>query len=343
MQITEPGFYREVTPAQYHADPCVEPSLSAAVACALVTQTPFHAWLKHPRLNKEWRDDLGLDDEPDSDRKRELGSVAHELLLGRGHGIHIIQATNKDGEIVSDYRTKAAQEERDAALKAGAVPCLQKDVDKAEDIVDCIRAHMRTVPGCAHVFEDGSGEGELAAFWREPGLEVWGRILIDRFCDRGGSAEVWDLKTTSAGLSDEALQRKIANESLDLRCAWYERGVTRLRPELAGRVKVNLVFVEAKPPYDVRVVRLGSASLAFGHKKAAFALWLWRRCLHSGQWPGYPREIVRLDLPNFAQSRWVEREEIDDDVRVAIQADPLVSTLPSPERERAGDLMEIVP
>lgn len=332
-RISEPGFYPALSPGDYHADPAPAPSLSASIAIELVARTPFHAWAKHPRLNAEWRGRLGLD-EPDSDRKRELGSVAHELLLGRGAGIHVIMADS--------YRTKAAQEERDRALAEGAVPCLAKDLDKAEEIVACIRGGLKRVPGCGHAFA-GDGSSELAAVWREPGLDVWGRILIDWYCERGGAAEVWDLKTTSAGLSDDALLRKIAGEHLDLRCAWYERGVTRLRPELAGRVAVNLVFVEAAPPYEIRVVRLGGASLALGHKKAAYALWLWRRCLHAGAWPGYPPEITRLDLPNYAQTRWLEREEADDDVRVAIQADPLVSTLPSPERARDDELLEIVP
>ena len=314
--ITEPGIYATLSPAEYHADPAPVPSLSASVAIALVTQTPFHAWMKHPRLCAEWREELKLDQQETSSAKA-LGSVAHELLLGRGHGIHVIQAAN--------YRTKAAQEERDKALDGGAVPCLEHELEQAEEVVDCIRQGLKAIPGAERAFDTTADPigAEVAALWREPSIDVWGRILVDWWHTPG---EVWDLKTTTAGLSDEALRRKIANDHLDLRCAWYERGVARLFPEFAGRIRVNLVFVEQKPPYEVRVVRLGPATLAVGHKKVAHALGLWAHCLRTGQWPGYPREIARLDLPAFAERSWLEREETDDAVREAIIRDPFVST-----------------
>lgn len=328
MRITEPGLFPAMSAQIYHGDPAPEPSLSASIACTLLMQTPIHAWAKHPRLNSEWAEQLGLN-EPDSDRKRELGSVAHELLLGRGRGIAIIDA--------DDYRTKDAREQRDEALRQGKTPCLAAEFERAEEIVDCIRHGLERIPGADHAFKDGNGSSEVAGIWHEPHHDVWGRILIDWLEPNG---TLWDLKSTGAGLSDEAIRRKIAAECLDLRCAWYVRGLTRLKPELAGRVAVNLVFVETKPPFEVRIVRLTNASLNMGHRKVAFCLDLWARCLKSGRWPGYPREITRLDVPAFAEKIWLEREEYDAELRAAVERDPFVSVVAARDERPSPMIME---
>ena len=50
IPIKEPGLYPNVTAKDYHADCCESVSLNSTIAKILVSQSPKHAWLKHPRL-----------------------------------------------------------------------------------------------------------------------------------------------------------------------------------------------------------------------------------------------------------------------------------------------------
>jgi hypothetical protein len=86
-------------PQDYHADPCVSPSLSQSIAHTLVTLSPRHAWLEHPRLGGQKRKATKAMDE---------GSILHRLLLGEGVDVGVIHE--------DDYKTKAARELRDQIL-----------------------------------------------------------------------------------------------------------------------------------------------------------------------------------------------------------------------------------
>lgn len=81
--ITKTGEYH-LPSADYHADPCKTPSLSASLADTILSGTPRHAWLESPRLNP--------DHEPVEKRAFDIGSAAHEVLLGNGKSE---QSTNK--------------------------------------------------------------------------------------------------------------------------------------------------------------------------------------------------------------------------------------------------------
>jgi hypothetical protein len=72
------GLHPAISADAYHADPAPAPSLSSSIAKTILHQTPRHAWFEHPRLNPNF--------EPKDDSKFDLGSVAHELLLGKGAG-----------------------------------------------------------------------------------------------------------------------------------------------------------------------------------------------------------------------------------------------------------------
>src|SRR5262245_46871486 len=92
----------------YIGDPCETPSLSTSIAHTLLTRSPLHAWTEHPRLgNKRPAPTVEMDD----------GTIIHGLLLESGPQLDVIKADN--------YRTKAAQELRDAARDAGRVPVLE--------------------------------------------------------------------------------------------------------------------------------------------------------------------------------------------------------------------------
>ena len=110
--IDKPGIYT-IPLTEYIADPCPEPSLSASVAHTLITESPIHAFVQHPRLNKG-RIESGSS-------KMDIGTIVHGLVLeGDESRLVIVEA--------DDWRTKVAKETRDAARLAGLVPVLAGDM-----------------------------------------------------------------------------------------------------------------------------------------------------------------------------------------------------------------------
>jgi hypothetical protein len=348
MVVDKPGIYAAMTADEYHADPAPVPSLSAGVACALVHDTPLHALLKHDRLRRLLQEKLGGDDAPEDDFESNgasrFGTVAHELLLGRGSGIHVMQTVydekhDKAGQRVTDYKTKAAQKEKADIEALGHVCCFQHELDRAEELVDLILEGVREVPGCERAFHPEHGRSEVAVFWTEEhlraqGQPVWGRCLVDWW---GEDGHLYDLKTTGRDLSDEALMRKIDQDNLDMRAAWYLRGTGMVVPLLRGRMDYRLVFVQQKPPYELRVVVLDNATILSGMKKVAFALDKWAYHLGRDYWPGYPKRIEIMSAPKWATIRWDEREEEEPRIKTAILNDPVLSTETTPSR----DLLEL--
>lgn len=340
--ISEQGIYPMVTAQEYHADPVFVPSLSAGIAACLAYQTPFHAWLKHPKLGEELKAEAGDELEEKTSKVSRVGSACHEILLDRGAGVYVLKSKypedhNLAGLPVVDYKTKLAQRELAAAEKAGYIGVLKHEYDKALELAEHIKTQTQLVPGMEAVFERGQGLGEVVCVAEDAVDGVWTRCMIDWW---GNDGDITDLKTTGQDLSDETLERKIANENLDMRAAFYCRVVSRIRPDLAGKVKYRFVFVQQKPPYDLRVVELNNATMHSGHKKVAYAIGKWAWCLETNRWPSYPRRIETLSMPKWEAAKWEDRETFDPHVIQAIKFDPYVSAITTPHIEKQ---LEITP
>jgi PDDEXK-like domain of unknown function (DUF3799) len=291
VRIRDPGFY-ELSAADYHADPCEVPSLSSSLAKVILNKTPLHAWLKHPRLNPNY---VAKDE-----AKFDLGSVAHELILGVGGGFKVLD--------FADYRSKAAQEARKAALDDGATPILREQYERAAKMALSVQEQL-----CGVADFQAMEHREHVMIWRDIGGPIC-RAMVDAH----DASVIWDIKTTEAGLSDGEINRTIVNLGYDLSAAFYIRGMTALAPELAGRIKFLWCFVECEEPFGVRIVEASGETLAIGDKKAALAIEKWRKCMEFGAWPGYPRDIMRSSLPAWAENAWLERELTDPDSADAI-------------------------
>lgn len=143
--------------------------------------------------------------------------------------------------------------------------------------------------------------------WRDP-TGIYGRCMLDWW----GPTEydVWDFKTTAGGLSDREIANRI-DEGLDIQAAWYTRGVSQLRPETIGPPTFNLVFVEDKPPHEVRIVRLTGDQRWRGMRRAVTAAVMFADHLSRCDWPGYAPVIGQAESLPWVQTRWEEREMAD--------------------------------
>ncbi len=307
-----PGLHLDIPAARYHEDPCATPSLSSSIAETIVVRTPRHAWFAHPRLNPDFETDEG-------NAAMALGSVAHELILGRGGGIEIVDA--------DDWRTKAAKEARQAATDAGRTAVLSGTMADAERIRDAAVAELRARPDCANFFDNGA-RSEVVGIWHDIGGALC-RMMIDRLTPAG---TIYDLKVSGRGLDDRALANSM-EDGYGLRAAFYLRGAAALHPEMAGRLRYRWIFVESKPPHAVRVVTADARTLALGDRTAALGIEKWRRCLATGDWPSYPRQVETVGVADWTEKRVMDREAIDPDaarMMVSGRPDPVSIYEPDP-------------
>lgn len=288
--MVDAGLHIDMTAETYHSDPCPEPSLSASIAKIMVEQSPRHAWTAHPRLNP-----AGVE-EDDGSARLDLGSVAHELVLGKGAGFSVLPDT------VKDFRTNAAKDLRDKARAAGLIPILKPAYDQACDMADELSKQMRHFEGFEDAFTDGHSEAVM--IWREQ--YIWCRAMVDRL--QPAASRIFDYKTVSGSVHPSAVGRRLFDMGYDLQAAWYERGAYRLELAPEGKLRFFFVAQEIDPPYLVSVVEMDQAAMMIGRKKVAAALDLWGRCVDTNTWPGYPREVARIEMPPWVENRWLERE-----------------------------------
>jgi len=287
------GFHN-ISERDYHADPAPAPSLSSSIAKVLLAQTPRHAALAHPRLNRELP-------ESEPSRAAEVGTVAHKLLTGKGAEICLIDAAS--------YQTKAAKEARAEAYAAGKAPILAEDHRAAVIIAAAVIGRLAAIPQCEGALSDGVGEQVL--LWQDTG-GIWCRAMLDWW--QASTATVYDIKTTQRGLSDREIQSLITG-GWDVSAGHYIRGLTTLMPELAGRFRFRWIVVEQSEPHEVRIIEADRTTLEMGDRKAAMAISKWRECMVMGEWPGYPAQIDTVEYPMWELNRQIEREAAAEDMR----------------------------
>lgn len=280
----KPGFYPGMTAEDYHADPCLAPSLSASIAHILISQSPRHAWTAHPKLNPEYEREL--------DGKFDLGTAVHALLLEGEQVFEIVNAT--------DWRTKVAQEARAAIREAGKIPLL---VEQAERVGQMAKAAREQLKAFSPIPFTG-GRPEETVIWQEPNA-IWCRSRLDYILS--DETHIWDYKSTEGSAHPEAWTRGplFANGYM-IQAAFYRRGV-----QMVGGPEPEFDFVvqEAYPPYALSVIGLGPDVLTLGTKQVLRAIELWGECLQTGVWPAYPTAVCSAQLPPWIEAAWMAREE----------------------------------
>ena len=276
-QPAERARILKVTPDEYHRDPCETPSLSSSIAHTLITRSPAHAHLRHPRL--------GNQPAAPTDPMNE-GHLIHRLLLGKGTEVEVIAG-------FADFRKMAARDARDAAIEAGRVPMLEHKYAALLAAAEALHGQIRGYD------IDLNGESEIAIEWRELGNigDVLCRGLLDHLViDR---AVIYDVKKIrSADLRTCA--RHAIEYGYDIQRAAYVSAVEKLRPDLAGRVDFVWLFCELEPPYAVVPARPDGALRELGEMRWQRAVGLWEHCLSHGYWPTYTNAITTIEAPPWA-------------------------------------------
>lgn len=295
----QPGIHRDIDPATYFADPCPEPSLTQSVAKILLDQSPLHACLAHPRLAVQ--DSVEEEEGEKYDKAKAIGNAAHALMLDRGKLLAVGEFDN--------WKKKAAQEFKADALAAGREPILRKHFETAGRMVDVALERLQQIDGCAKAFV--AGDSEVVAVSRED--DIWLRTMMDFVTP--DLREVWDYKTGGQSASPFASSKRMANDGWHIQAAMHERILDALDPANAGRRRFFYVVQENEPPFALTVNEIGEGALTIGRKQLGMAINIWRDCLTSKTWPGYPQRIILPQLPGWIENAVLERELAEDEAR----------------------------
>jgi len=282
------GIHRGVSPERYHRDECERPALSSSIACELVSRSPRHAWLRHPRLGGVQSESTGTMD---------MGTLLHSLVLGIGKPVVIVEA--------DDWRTKAAKEAREHARENGAVAILKPHLLAAEARAKAVRFELAR----RGIRLDGDKEAVLV--WEETasnGAKVLCRAQLDHV--NVATGQIDDLKF-SADASPAACQRRMVDMGYDIQDAAYRSALAHLCPELAGRVRFRFLVCEEDTDL-LAIIQCGAALREVGERRWRRAVNRWAHCLATNCWPGYGDEPFVLDARPFEIARELEAAEEDD-------------------------------
>lgn len=288
LQPLPPARILDCTAEEYHKDPCATPSLSSSTAHVIVSQSPLHAWTRHPKYGLSEGDDESLEAEDDDTKAKSNGTLVHRLLLGKGADLVVIEADS--------FRTKAAREERDEAKAAGKIPVIARYLDELNSVVSILRAR------CAELGYEFNGESEIPVEWYERGLEgpVLCRSMIDHaYVDTGVS---YDVKTIRSA-NPEHIARTFVEHGYHIQDRAYTRAQEELRPHLKGRIDLTFLFMEIQPPYAVVPVIPDGAIAEIGKQHWQRAVCLWERCLAKNEWPSYCNSRLTIEAPHWVVNK----------------------------------------
>lgn len=312
--VDRPGLY-VMSEAAYHADPCPDPSLSRSIALKLIEESPLHARTAHPRLTKQ------PEAEDKNDRKREIGSAAHAMLLRQPTEIAVLP--------YEDYKKKDAQEARLRAQKRGAIPLPKPDHEIVCKMVEKARA---VLANSEHEAIRAIGEddptavpfNEVTAVVKDP-CAGWTRIRMDRLHITKGRITIVDYKTTELSVEPQAVARAIYNNNYHFQDGFYRRVTRQIFPEIdRHEVALDFLFImqEQQEPFEITVARVDKAAQSIGSKMVSASVLMWRKCMAENHWPGYPSEIMTAEFPAYLDTRWCARE-IEDPRLQGLGFDPM--------------------
>jgi hypothetical protein len=279
--MLKPGVHHNIAADVYHADPCKTPSASASILATIDSQSPAHAWVKHPRLNPDF--------EPENKTVFDLGSAAHNMVLRQDfwrEEIEVIEAAN--------WYSKAAREARDEAHEAGRHPVLRWQFEALEKMVGTLEAH----PNASRAFTEGQPEASL--IWEDEKTGCLCRCRPDWMPD--DVSRPWpDYKTTQSAKPGEWDRRFLLDHGGLIRLAFYEEGI---RVTTGHMPIIYLVVQEVTAPHAivVRTVGQNSNMMVIARRKMRAALDRWAECLKKDEWPSYDLVGI-LALPEWAEKK----------------------------------------
>lgn len=287
----------EIPSSEYHADPCVEPSLSSTIGKLLIDRSPLHAWTASPRLNPDW--------EPKNSATFDVGRAAHSEILGKGEGF----AACPPEYLASNgaMSTKDAKAWIADMRDAGITPLKQDQCDAISAMSKVMREALRDL---GLVIDPA--RSELTAISKIDG--VWNRCMVDNApeAELPGVGKIFiDLKTCESA-TDAACRKAISSYKYDFQDEHYTQV---WRSATGERRTMVFLFQEKTEPFEVNALipmREEGHSADWGETakdRVREARRRWAHCLKTQEWNGYPRLIKSIGAPPWHRADWEQAQD----------------------------------
>lgn len=254
--------------------------------------------------NAEYHKGAGLGS---SDLKQLLRSPAHYLAakltpteptpeMLRGSLIHtlILEPDKFDAEyVVGEFKIRRGKEyDKLVADNAGKVAISCDELADAQAVVTAFHAQCLDNPELMKLFTGGIRENSV--YWEDKDTGILCKARPDIITS---DSVIVDLKT-ARDASFDAFQRAVVDYQYHVSAAHYLDGVG----EIHGKYPTEfiLVVIETKEPYPVAIYRLAQKAIDFGEAQVKKALERYSLAVTENVWAGYPKEIVEMDIPNWA-------------------------------------------
>ena len=297
--ITAPGFYPDITPEQYFAEPCPAPAFTNSGAKTLMSKTPADFAEEHPAIG-------GGIERARASAEMIRGDIVHQLALGKGSGYFVIDAP--------DFRTKVAQQERDDAIANGLTPVLahklaehQIQADKLQARIGATLNHIGASRGWLMPPGGWPYQTEIVIAWQEDG--IWCRGMLDVWCEPLGV--ILDPKITKC-IYDDTVDRQLSSMGWDMQATLYTRGVGKIVPELAGKVVFENILMHPDT-HRFRNIRIDEATRYSCETDLVRAMGIFRQCLAADHWPDFGLDASIRSAPPWKMKERMEREMDDND------------------------------
>jgi len=280
------GIYK-ITNENYHQHFCDAPTLSTGVIKDLI-DSPARAYYNHPKLNPDYV-------KPERERKFDLGSAVHDYVLEGGKKIEVLYG-------FEDWRKKDAREAAELSYSLGNIPLLSHQFELVRTVSE---SAMRAIYNCSELqITDlqADGDAEMSYCWEESG--VWFKTRPD-FISKDKKL-ILDIKTVGQSANPDDFSRHAVSLGYCIQSSLYRRGCYALHG-----VMPEFVFIvcEVTEPYLCSVVSLSAEFQALGDDKVEMAIALWRHCLKTGKWPGYPTsKIAWVECKPYHIADWESKK-----------------------------------
>lgn len=288
------GIY-DFSPEIYHSDPCDLPSLSSSGIKRLLSGSPAEFAVMHSeRLaqmvfgetdGKRWHEEM-----KESSGAMDDGTIAHAKVLGTACEFWAMDPEDcplrtKKGDPYHTWSGDAAKWKKQHEAEGVIFTSRTKLADIQEAVNSMDRLIRKTYGDWLSL-----GKAEQTFIWQRSTAHgpIWCRAMLDYHSLQ--QLLILDPKFTNLGLSDRAIQKKIADERLDIQQVFYTEAVETFAPKLKGRLTFRFPIAQLNPPFDSRWIDLdrdGPDWLPEARKDVAEAADKFAECLYSGVWPRY--------------------------------------------------------
>lgn len=213
----------------------------------------------------------------------DLGTAVHTRVLGVGEQFitYPEEHLTKSGNASTSIKTISWANEQRASGKVILSPA---DATVSAAMAEAVLTH----PLAKKLFER-EGHSEVSVF--DDSYDIKRRGRFDYLPDEGGIAV--DLKTTMDA-SPAGFARSAGKFKYHVQRGHY---LDILKRSTGRELDMLFVTVEKEAPYLVAVHKLNDQFAEMGEVEALDAAGIYRRCMESGEWPGYPVEINELLPP----------------------------------------------